>query len=309
MTSTEIHVPISLNRNFVTMSHALVSSLAAKADFPGDWRVIFTVSLDTDQDFTSPLLDWAKDYPVEFRWVDRKLFEDFGYFGTGLQRMLYEHTADVILMMDADILAVGPLTELIDLAGAADVVIARPAWGPPPDVDLRELLVSCGLAADGYGLIYDGFGLAFCSPKCCPPYFNLGHLAMSRDIVRHMGRTYPEDVAFVQSRYRSFFNNQIALCLNIVRNRYPYRAMDPKFNLGNGLDAPIPVIQSADAISYAQLHNTVLDRRLFHYCVKSAEFDKTRDLDGWDRLIAFCARTDIRGIGNVLLQMGFRSVL
>jgi hypothetical protein len=310
MTSTEIHVRISLNRNFATMSHALVRSLATKARFPGDWRVIFTVSLDTDQDLTSPLLDWAKDYPVEFRWVDRRLFDAYGHVGTRLQCILHEHTADAVIIMDADVLVIGPLTELIEKAATADAVIGRPAWGPPPDVDLIEFLRGRGLDATGYGLTYQGYGIAFSSPECCPPFLNFGHVALSRDMVRHMAQTFGEDVALVEREYRSYFNDQLALCLNVARNGYPCQAMDLKYNLGNGAATPVPVVPSAEAaVAYAQMFNAMLDRRLIHYCVKSAEFDKARDLDGWDQVHAFCGRTDIRGARNVLLQMGLRAIL
>ncbi len=43
-----------------------------------------------------------------------------------------------------------------------------------------------------------------------------------------------------------------------------------------------------------------------HRCSESPLY---LDLDGWERLFAFCARTDIRGTGNVLLQMGLRAIL
>ena|SRR5437879_3809390 len=125
-----------------------------------------------------------------------------------------------------------------------------------------------------------------------------------------MARTFADDVAFVGSRYRSYFHDQLALCLNITRNGYHYQVMDIKYDLGNGSDVPFPVLPSADAAAaLANRLNAMLDRRLIHYCVKSAEFDKARDLDGWDRLLAFCARTDIKGLGNVLLQMGLRAIL
>jgi hypothetical protein len=309
VTSTEIHVRISLNRNFATMSHALVRSLARNARFPGDWRVIFTVSLDTAEDFSSPLLSWAKDYPVEFRWVDRDLFESYSYVGTRLQCLLHEHTADVVLIMDADLLSVGPLTDLIETAATTEAVIARPAWSPPFDVDLGAMLESCGLPTAGHEVMYSGYPVA--SPqKYSPAYFSFGNVALSRDMARHMSRTFTEDVAFVESRYRSFFNDQIALCLNINRNGYAHQEMNVKFNMANGGTEPFPVVASPEAaIFYANRFNAILDRRIIHYAWRTHEFDKSRELDGWDNLVGFCSKTDIRGLMNVLLQTGFREIL
>ncbi|MDH3412959.1 MAG: hypothetical protein OEM98_10770 [Gammaproteobacteria bacterium] len=292
------------------MSHALVRSLAAKAAFPGDWQVVFTVGLDTDQDLKSPMLAWAKDYPVEFRWVERDLFDAYGHVGTRLQCIQHEHLADAVLIMDADVLATGSLAELIEQVATSDAVVGRPAWRPPPDVDLVEFLRGSGLPAHGYGLTYQGHGIVPSLPRECPPYLNFGHIALSRDIARHMARTFGEDVTFVEKNYRSYFNDQLALCLNVARNRYRCLPMDLKYNMGNGAAAPLAIVATLEAaVAYAQRLNAMLDRRVIHYCNTSADFDKARDLDGWDRLQAFCDRTDVRGVGNVLLQMGFRAFL
>ncbi len=88
MTTTEVHVPISLNETFAVMGCVLVRSIAANAKLPGDWKVVFTCSRDSTLLPSSPLFAWADEYPAEFRWVDPSLWDRFGYHGTGLQQHL-----------------------------------------------------------------------------------------------------------------------------------------------------------------------------------------------------------------------------
>lgn len=307
--SIEIHVPISLNRHFSTMCHLLVLSLATTARLPGDYRIIFTVSRDTEDGFDSPLFSWTKDHPVEFRWVNRELFDAYRYGGTALQRHLWDFTADVVLFLDADVVAVGPLTEVVEAVRVAGCVLGRTAWAPPPRTDLAGVLARQGLSAIGHGLTYAGYGVDFVSPRHSPPYYNFGFVAMPKAVADSMRKTIADDIGFVYSNYDDFFNPQIVLCSNILRCGYPFGSLDIKFNMGNG-DFPRFRFHGDEdaAVHYRRAVSCQEDPRLIHYCVGTPDFAKAADMDGWDRLRAFCARNDL-GVGTALLRDGIVDVL
>lgn len=308
MTTTDIHVPITLNENFAVMCCLLVRSIAARAKLPGNWRVVFTVSRDSTLDVDSPLFDWAKEYPVEFHWVDQNRWAEYNYHGTGLQRHLYDHKADVVLFMDADIVITGPIDGVIQEIVATDSIAGCPAWQPPPDIDWNEVFLRRGLPLPKLSTIYSGYGLSFMSPKYAPPYFNYGFVAVSKRVALEMRDTLAEDLDFVCRGYSNYFNSQIALCLNIVRNHYNFQTLDMRYNCGSG-DMLAPAFSGPEADACYDMARAVIhNHRVLHYCAPTADFSKTREMGNWENLRAFCDRTGL-GQGAARVQRGLNGLL
>ena len=308
MTSVEIHIPISLNQNFAVMCHVLAKSIATRAALPDGYRIIFTVSRDTGEDFSTSLFNWKSYYPVEFRWVEQETFDDFGYAGTALQRHLWPINADVLLFMDADILVAGPLTEIINTVQAIDGIVGRTAWGPPK-TDIGSALARRGIAAPRNDLIYAGYGVDFLSPRDCPPYFNFGIIAMTASVAATMRETLPSDFEAIQGFSKDFFTPQIALCSSILRSGHRYGVLDSRFNLGNGDLPPFQFQGNKDAErAYGRITSSLKDPRLLHYCVASPGFTKAVDMNGMDRVQAFCLKNGL-GQGNELLQRSLSKLL
>lgn len=302
---------MSLNRQFATQACLLVRSLARNACLPGDWSVMLTVSRDTELTFDTPLLRWTRDYPVSVQWVEPRWWERFHWSGTGLQMHLYEHDADALLFMDADTLVVGSLAALVESLAAEPVIAAWPAWQPPADIDIDRVLQECGVGSAARDLTYSGYGLAFESPRHCPPYFNLGFVGASGALARHMARTLAADFEDVATRFRSWYISQLALCVNILRRRYPYRALDMRYNASNGSwnpAAPPPFTSPESAAAVAALNAMIDDVRVLHYCVPTANFSRAKDMDGFEQVRAFCARQGLDS-GSIRLQRALRPLL
>lgn len=311
MPTTIIHVPISLNRQFATQTCLLVRSLARRACLPGDWRVVVTVSRDTDLTLDTPLLDWTKDFPVSVQWVDQQLWDRYHQDGTGLQMHLYEHDADALLFMDADTVVVGSLAELVESVAHERIFAAWPAWQPPPGIDIDHVLRECGVGQDYHPLRYSGYGLAFESPRDCPPYFNLGFVAVNGGLAREMAPTMPLDFDDVTSRFENFFISQVAVCVNILRRGYPYRALDVRYNASNGPwdpASPPPFDSEDSAAIVAWMRAHIDDLRVLHYNVESRQFSRRRDMDGFEAVGAFCRRTGADS-GNQRLQRALTPLL
>jgi hypothetical protein len=311
MPSTTIHVPMSLNRQFATQACLLVRSLARNGALPGEWNVVLTVSRDTDLSLDTPLLDWTRDFPVSVHWVPQIWWERLHWSGTGLQMHLYQHDADAVLFMDADTIVAGPLTDLIESVSAEPTIAAWPAWQPPPDIDIDLVLRECGLADAPRDLTYSGFGLAFESPRHCPPYFNAGFFAVNGAVARDMAQTLVADFEDVAARFKTWYVSQLALCVNILRHGYRYRALDMRYNASNGAwdpqsPPPFPSLDSAAVV--AALNAMIDDVRVLHYCVPTDNFSRKRDMDGLDRVQAFCDRAGMDS-GSQRLQRALRPLL
>jgi hypothetical protein len=307
MVTTEVHVPISLNPTFAHMTYFLVKSLAANANFPGDWRVVFTVSRDTSWNFDHPELAWAKYYPVEFRWVEQAKWDVHSFLATIEQRQSYNFNADVVLFMDADTVVAGSLRELVLDAANSNEIAGWPAW-QPPNSNLREVLLARGCILSDWDLTYSGYGLAFLSPKWCPPYFNCGFIATPNAVAQQISVDFPEDLHYFFGHYDDWYGCQVSLCLTIVRKNYNYRAIDMRYNLGNGSLSRYSLTGPEADAAFARAVAACQDPRVLHYCVQTEAFSKRRDMGSWDRIGRFC---DMEGLteGNMILQETLKSLL
>ncbi len=235
MPTTTIHVPMSLNRQFATQACLLVRSIARSADLGDDWRVVLTLSRDTDLTLDTPLLAWTRDYPVRVQWVDAPDWRQWS--GADLRQHIDPGSADALLLMDADTVVVGSLADVVAAAAAEPVIAGWPAWQPPEGIDIERALRELGVDERGRDLTYSGHGLAFLSPRHCPPYFNLGFVAINGALARDMAQTLPADFEDVTTRFRNHYNSQLAICVNILRHGYRYRALDMRYNASNALAA------------------------------------------------------------------------
>jgi len=291
MTTTTICVPVSLNRQFATQMQLLARSLRRNAALPGRWKLIFTVSRDASFGLDDASLAWAQRFPVEFRWVEQSLWDEFHWFGTSYQQSLYQFDTDAVLFMDADMIATGSLRDLVEQAAREDAYAAWPAWAPPPGVDWDEIGRQFGINEMPYGLEYSGYALDFMEPRYCPPYFNAGFVAMSGRLANDMARTYPEDFLKVMRSGPHYFSTQVALCINLIRNGYACRVLDMRYNTSNG-DFEQPILfdchEARDAD--ARLRDLLGDVRILHYCVQSGEFRRDRDMVGMASVKRFCAQ-------------------
>ena len=112
--TVEIRIPISANEKFLRMLHYFLESLRQFGG-PIGRTAKCVVSVSRDEPYSDLFADcpWLNDYFVEIRWVDESLFEEYGYDGTGLDRLFVRSNADIVVLCDADILIAGDLEEVI----------------------------------------------------------------------------------------------------------------------------------------------------------------------------------------------------
>lgn len=296
-TTVEFHIPITMNLWFSVMTEFLVKSIARNAGLADNWRLVLTVSLDSDLDSSSPEYAWLQDYPVEVRYVEQQLWDELHYFGTSLDILNYAFDADVVVFIDADTLVVGDLRELLDQVATEKCIYAYPAWNPPA-VDIDELLAEKGVTSYESDVVYSGYGLAFLQPKYGPPYFNCGFVCMSLEMVRDHARTFAEDLLHAYQKSENFFSYQAALTVNILSNGYCYRCLDHRYNMGIISDSLLKSAKGlgpeSTSIVQAAIRQTK-DVRVYHYCNSSEFFNKKLTMGSLDSVRAYLAKTGLSG--------------
>ena len=301
MYSVEIHTPITMNEHFSVMCYLLVKSIAENAQFPGNWKVVFTVSLDSDLTVNSPQFQWAKDYPVEFQHVEQKLWDQMGYIGTGTQCITNEHQADVVLYMDADVVVMGSLSEVTDQIANTNAIFGWPAWFSN-DAPFNEIFRAAGIKTDkNYKLKLLKDSADFNDPDW-PPYFNFGFIGVSKQLANEMRETFPVDQQFIMDNFEDYFAGQVALALNIVRNQYEYRIIDERYNVGS--DHPIALAHYEKKLGRKMLPSAIAndDPRVLHYCFPTPTLRKKRDMANWHALCLFLDQSNLVGFELYLQQ-------
>jgi hypothetical protein len=316
--SVEFHIPVTLNENFSHMMFFLTRSIEKFSRLAPNYKIVFTVSLDSDLNQSSPLLSWIKGYPIEVNYCDERLWEhykrlanhlgrpNFEYTATALHQLAYDFEAETIIFMDADTVVCGPLDELALKVSQSNAIFGWPAW-KPPSIDIVSALEARGCQSTGFGLKYSGFGWDFVEPTESPPYFNCGFIAMNKKIAGVLALNLKDDVDFVSNRYYDLFYWQVALCLLIVRKNIEYEILSEKYNYGNG-DGLSPMNSQMSGELIASTLSSLADARVLHYCAKSRFFRKKVDLASWGAVRRFCQRDDLEG-GNRRLRSIFNEFI
>ncbi|HXE44444.1 MAG TPA: sulfotransferase domain-containing protein [Conexibacter sp.] len=289
----EVHIPISPTAGFLSQIHLLAASLRRSGGRLDDARIVVTVSRDTEPFDLDARCPWARRYGIEWRWMEPELFARTGIFGTALRRFTHDFDAPFVLMLDADTLCLGPLDELLSLGEHALAGFVAHLSPAAPDTDpvrfWNELHTSAGLAPPALSYRHSGSPFLDADPARapCPPYFNLGVLAGSRDVMTTLGSVLFDEMAGVQRRLDTVFRCQLAVTLALARTGTPSHALAPRWNFPN--DERFARAYPDDAA----------DVRILHY-LREDQIDRGSIAAGPERLDAFLARRDLTPVNRLL---------
>ncbi|MDW5593666.1 hypothetical protein VSS74_04920 [Conexibacter stalactiti] len=297
----EVHVPLSPTPGFFAQLQLLAASLRTYGGALADARIVVTVSRDCEPYDLDAHLPWARRYGIEWRWMDEQQFARTGIFGTAVQRFTYDFEAPFVVLLDADTFCTGPLDELLELgdrALAGLVAHVSPAWAGTPAYtgaitdDARfwdGLYASAGLGTPPLACRHTGWSVMDGDParRDCPPYFNLGVLAGTRDVVARLGSRIYAEMAEVDRYVDSVFRCQLAVTLALSRTGVAWRELPPRLNYPN--DERFAAAYPGDAA----------DVRILHY-LRGDEIDRGSLATSRAQLDAFLARTDLSPSNELL---------
>lgn len=296
-------MPISPTPSFVTKIRYLATSLRCNGGALADSSIVVTVGADAHERVDlAHVHPWSRELGIEWRWLDETLWRRHGIFGTALQRFRYPVRTPLALMLDADMLCAAPIDDLLQAAQRAPAIAGVPAHiSPFADCEEGQQLWQRIFAAAGLGPVpleceHSGWQAIEFDPgrRLCPPYFNLGFLLASRQVLRSVGRTIYQEMETVERIHETPFRCQIALTLAILRARVAWRALPLRFNFPN------------DAHFLARYASELDDVRVIHY-LRDEQVDRAVDLASVDGVRALLARADLNPV-NARLQQELREL-
>lgn len=244
MSRCEIHVPIAPTPAFFGGVRLLAESVRRYGGDLGEWRLIVTVSRDCEPWDIGSAVGWSSDYPIEWRWVGHQLYEEFGIAATALQRFTYEIDAESVLMLDADTLCTGSLSDLLagpGLRGVVAYVSPRSSLEfqgeSPAEADFwAELFRFADLKPVPEICEHPGWGIVVHRQRerrFCPPYFNLGVLAAPSADITRLGASVFDELSTVNRYCEAIHRCQLALTLALARTGTEWTELPLRFNFPN----------------------------------------------------------------------------
>jgi hypothetical protein len=246
---------------------------------------------------------WLRDPAIHFHWVDAALFQEHRYYGTALARGDWNFQADLVMFLDADVLATGSLDEKIEEVLRNPAVVGFQAHvdplgnnGPGPDTGWERLFAHLGLPAPERTELPTGIGLLpDVRPHPLPVYWNLGVILGPNKLMHRLGENLVGELDGINSFICTMFRCQIAVAVRLARLRLPYRQLDVRYNYPN-------------YSTFDEAHAAIIpDIRLLHCLHHSPDVSKNRDFDTPEHYDALLHRPNLTG-SNLLLQQRLRAL-
>jgi hypothetical protein len=238
----EIHVPISPTESFFQQMHYLSASLQQRGGRLRNCPIIVTVGEDCEPFDIRRRLSWTRHYPIEFRWIPRRLYQKHSYYATAAERFRYNFRSPFVLLLDADMVLSRNLNDLLERVSTKPALYAMPAYGSPwGNSDLlnirndddwwREAFRVAEMGEPPFICEYSGHRVIFNeSIRNCPPYFNQGVVLAPSAMIAAVGSALYQEMDFVNKTVEIFYRLQVALTLAIVRQEIPWRPLPIRYN-------------------------------------------------------------------------------
>ncbi len=242
-----------------------------------DFRLTAVIGASREQQAAShALAEWLAP-EIESIFVDPSALEEYGLHATVERRLTTPTNAEVVVLMDADMVICGSIAEVAAETAAAPAVAGVVAHLPPglSGMEWARVYAAAGLNPPLFPYQYTGWPLMF--PEAsrsqpdvakAPPYFNYGFVVMTREMLGAIAAEHREcalsiDAAFEREHVaRTMFRSQISLTLAIERAGVPHRSLGMRYNFANDDDL--------EALHPEEL----ADARIIHLLRRKPEFDK-----------------------------------
>ena len=271
----EFRVPISPNDKYMRMMQYFMASLHEFAGPIGRAaHCVASVGADEPPRDLSAEYPWVDDYSIEFQWVDRELFCKDSYEATGYHRMGIKSDADIVALVDADLLFTGDFDKVIiqsyvEQSMLGFIAHVSPFHSPedimcvPSRTWWSRVFEQAGLDLPDEEWEHTGWSLMSTSPehRYSPVYFNYGVIVAPRMHFEVMNDTFVEDVGHVDAVLETWFKSQLANTLSIIRHSIPYNVLPINYNF------PLHVsgTQIRELNPDPDGENCVEDIKIFHY--------------------------------------------
>lgn len=302
----EIHIVAAPTEAFFLRVQLLAASIRRYAGAFASSRIVVTLSRDHEPWDVDAAFAWSRQLQVEWRWVDQAIWDAHGIYGSALARFTYDYQSPYVIHLDADTLCTGALDELPartrEALGGVIAHVAPSAFAIPfrdgrvhhGAAFWEELVAGAGLAPVPMTSEHTGWGLMDADParRWCPPYYNLGMLAGTREVMSRVGGAVLEQLASVEAQVDTHFRCQLAVTLALAAVDAPSVDLSPAWNFPN------------DQLFRLGHGQAARDVRVLHY-LRGGEFERERDTASLAALDGFLVRR-LEQPTNQLLQSVLR---
>ena len=295
----EIHLPISPNPTFFNMVHYFAASLRLNGGALAGSRIVVNVGDDREPEDLLARLPWSRRYPIEWRWLDRRLYRRHSYFATAAERFRGPFRSSVVMLADADVFFAGDFGQVVEgcrrdraLAGLVAHIspCAERREMPTPSLWTR-VFEAAGLGKPSLVCEHTGWGTMSHDPadRYCPPYFNLGMLIAPAGVIAEIGSIIDREMEHVDAVLATPYRFQIGLALAVRRLGVRCRPLPMRYNYPN------------DDLIASRYVADLADVRLFHY-LRQGPCDKGRDFASPKRVGEWLARRDLAGVNRAMAR-------
>lgn len=281
----EIRIPISANEMFMRMLRYFLESLQVFGG-PLGRSAHCVVSVSRDEPYRDLLAEyqWVRDYSVEFQWLDQDYFDRLEYDGTGAHRFDIPSEADVVLLLDADLLIAGDFDPIIRDAQTSQRVLGflahgSPFWRPiyqeiPAEQWWQWIFENAELPCpelngvpSAWGLLSEGESTRWCPES----YFNYGVIVGPRKLIESLGDTFESELESIDRIIDTPLRSQMANVLVFARHGIETGLLPLNYNFTMNL----PGEKLRELNPDPRDENSPGDVKIFHYLARG-------EVNKWD---------------------------
>lgn len=280
----EIRVPVSPTPEFALMLSVLSSSLRCHSGIPDPQITVFIGAPETQVAASKALAEWmAPDMSPVI--IDTAEFEKRSFHATAARRVTWKSNADVVILVDADVVICGDLTEICQQTVISPAISGVIAHLPPfSSSEWYRVFSEIGVTPR-FPFRYSGWPYMkreeFPTSRSAveaPAYFNLGFVVTTSSLLADVSGHYESCAASVERLFPDFmFRSQVAFTMALEKARVPVQAIPMRYNFANDyrLEALYP--------------DELRDARLIHLLRRNQGLDKHQLYKGLDTLAEFVA--------------------
>jgi hypothetical protein len=287
----EIRVPISPTSSFLNRVVLLAASI--RRYYPD---TIVRAYIGQTGGFTSEagrcVEQALANQNIDWQWVPGRLFDQWShtrspFLATMNMRWHPPVDGDHVLIVDADVIFTGPLTELF----AFDSVVGVQAHiSPLTNEQWKYLFAINGCPSPEFEHVYSGAGIMGPEGQKGPYYVNSGFFFAPRHLFERMCAPYQEAVNICKLAMRdSYWFDQLALALAVAKSGVPHLTLPISYNFPN---------QAAFDTAYP---GGLLAAKVLHY-LRTDIIDRDRDFADLTAIKRLVARTDLTGSNEIVRQ-------
>jgi len=245
----EFRIPISPSERFFSQVRFFNFALRRlEAARYRNARITVVVGDQCDMDAVRRQNSWSENFNVTWERVPDDIFQEFHYWGTANWRLnIPVCDVDVVILSDADTVLLRDIDPLLDEFPLSKPTLCGHVAHLPPHQG-HDNIAPPALSPEFWPWLFGAFEIPWpdrtyrytmdlkAEWPVCPPYFNLGFLALNPEAVALLAVEIAETTRRLGRLTQSVMRCQLAMTLIAFRLGLNIRTLSTEYNASNHLD-------------------------------------------------------------------------